>query len=285
MALKRELNDLYKEIYQKDFPSSTLSKWVKKKVIRAEKQPNGTYNYNIEDFKQKILSNEYQTMLKAERAKPKDFIGKRCGDLLIKKIVPTAEKKENYIGTLMYCDCLACGTKNIQVRFSYLTDNGNYTQDSCGCKRKRRSFLSSSREGITEEFVNQFSSDFEKFLCIHKLLTSSVCDGYYTKCQIEEYEQAIKYFYIDKQFNAIYDIWKDNKKKEDTFYDWLKPSIDHIIPKSKGGGHELSNLQILTVFENLNKRDMTWDEWVNFKQRTHTTSDYYIESILKRREG
>lgn len=31
----------------------------------------------------------------------------------------------------------------------------------------------------------------------------------------------------------------------------------------------------------LAKRDMTWDEWKEFKRVTNTRSDYYIESIME----
>ena len=74
---------------------------------------------------------------------------------------------------------------------------------------------------------------------------------------------------------------KKNKKKSKTFYDFAKPSLDHIIPRSKGGSNQIDNLQVLTVFENLAKRDMTMQEWNEFKQQTHTCSDYFIESIMK----
>ena len=73
--------------------------------------------------------------------------------------------------------------------------------------------------------------------------------------------------------------------EDETFYDWAKPSLDHIIPSSKGGSNTLDNFQFLTTFENLAKRDMTMDEWKNFKQKTNTTSDYFIENIMKAREG
>ena len=66
------------------------------------------------------------------------------------------------------------------------------------------------------------------------------------------------------------------ENKENTFYDLYKPSLDHIIPKSKGGDNSLDNLQFLTVFENLSKRDMTMKEWNEFKVRTNTQSDLYL---------
>ena len=42
-------------------------------------------------------------------------------------------------------------------------------------------------------------------------------------------------------------------------------SIDHIIPKAKGGTNLLSNLQFLSWFENRCKNDMTQDEWNTLK--------------------
>ena len=60
-----------------------------------------------------------------------------------------------------------------------------------------------------------------------------------------------------------------------------KPSIEHIIKKSRGRQDIRENYQFLTVFENLSKRDMTWEEWCEFKEKTHTSSDYFIENILK----
>ena len=68
-------------------------------------------------------------------------------------------------------------------------------------------------------------------------------------------------------------------EKNNTFYDWAKPSLDHIIPWSRDGRNEKENLHFLTVFENLAKRDMTLDEWTAFKIKTNTTSDYFVERI------
>lgn len=212
-------------------------------------------------------------------AKALQLEGKRVGSLLVLNRVPEEEKKENYKGSLWYCQC-DCGNI-VQARGSYLSGNGNYTQTSCGCKRKVRAFLASTKMPITEDFLDEFLNDFEKFLFIHKQLTviggkSPLTYNY------EEYQNDIKYFYYQEQFNTLYLFWK-GKVREDTFYDWAKPSLDHKIPKSKGGNNKKENLQFLTVFENLAKRDMTTEEWTSFKERTNTKSDYFIETIMERR--
>ena len=57
--------------------------------------------------------------------------------------------------------------------------------------------------------------------------------------------------------------YHEEKEKSETFYDLYKPSLDHIIPKSKGGSNTIDNFQFLTLYENLAKRDMTQTEWEN----------------------
>lgn len=280
MASFKELNDYAKQILGTDFQRATLTRWVKNGTVKAIKNNNGRFDYDLESFKIAINSEDYLKKSKAVKQNPKDFIGKTCGQLLITGIVPRNEYKENYIGTLMYCDCLNCGKKHIQVRFSYLSGNGNYTQETCGCNRKIRAFQSTTRQDLTDEYLNSFD-DFEKFLLIHKCLSHTIKIDI-LNIPLQNYKNMIQYFYNDNQFNKIYKFWKENTYfKGDTFYDWAKPSIDHIIPKSKGGTDEIDNLQFLTVFENLAKRDMTQVEWEKFKKQTHTTSDYFIESIMK----
>ena len=280
MATKKEINDYYFSIYDKDFPSSTLSKWVKEGKISVTKINGRNYDYSMEDFTKLVNSEKYINQLRAKKEKPSEYIGKTKGHLLITGIVPKEEYKQVYSGTLMYCDCLNCGKKHIQVRFTYLSDNGNYDQLTCGCGRKVRAFLASARKGIDEEYLYSFE-DFDKFLFIHKMLLH-ITDNYYgTKCDIDEYKKAVQYFYKDKQFNQIYNFWQAHKNETNTFYDLAKPSIDHIIPLSRGGTSELSNLQILTVFENLAKRDMTMEEWNNFKKVTDTHSSYFIKEVMQ----
>ena len=68
-------------------------------------------------------------------------------------------------------------------------------------------------------------------------------------------------FYDDIQFNRIYKIWVDSN-----FEPYKRPSLDHIVPKAKGGTNDLENLQFLSWFENRCKNDMTQLEWNEIKK-------------------
>lgn len=193
-----------------------------------------------------------------------NLTGKIVGKLTIKEQVPKELRPTTNHGNYWYCDC-ACGTKNIMVPTSYLSGNGNYTQTSCGCDRKIKAFQSSSRQDLDENFLNSFDN-FEKYLTLHKMFVRTTNIDI-LHIPLEEYKKIIIHFYYDKQFNAVYDFWiNNNHNNYQTFYDLAKPSLDHIIPKSKGGTDNLNNLQILTVFENLAKRDMNQEEWDIFKK-------------------
>lgn len=201
---------------------------------------------------------------------------KKVGKLLIKNLVPKEERPTQTHGNYWLCLC-DCGNE-VMVPTSYLTGNGNYTQTSCGCDRKKQAFLKTTKLEISEDFINQFE-DLEKYLFLHKQLTliSGKTAETYT---LQEYQEDILYFYNNIQFNKVYEFWQNHKKEEKTFYDLAKPSLDHIIPKSRGGSNKKENLQFLTVFENLAKRDMTQEEWNNFKEKTKTSSQYFIEDIM-----
>ena len=125
---------------------------------------------------------------------------KKVGKLLIKSLVPKEKRPTQTHGNYWLCLC-DCG-KEIMVPTSYLTGNGNYTQTSCGCDRKKQAFLKTTKLEISEDFINQFE-DLEKYLFLHKQLTlvSGKTAGTYT---LQEYKEDILYFYNDIQFNKVY---------------------------------------------------------------------------------
>jgi 5-methylcytosine-specific restriction endonuclease McrA len=104
---------------------------------------------------------------------------------------------------------------------------------------------------VSLEWLSQFN-DIEKLKYLNRSISRKRdCEGFTTKT----YKQFIEKFYYDEKFNSLFDKWIESGDK------WIKPSIDHIIPKSKGGTNELSNLQFLSWFENRCKNDMTQAEW------------------------
>lgn len=296
MATFKELEKIYFDMYGKQLARAALHRWVEKGEVKSVKIKYDEIDYDKQSFIDKITSQSYKN--RAFRQNPEDYIGKTCGYLLIQGVVPPEERRDkDYHGTIMRCKCLACGKEDVQTRLSYVTGQGNYCQKSCGCEQKIQHFLTTTKRipkpkkpknkktPKKNDFVDKYRFDFNRFLFVHKMLVNNDVKRYFQKCDQGEYENAVDHFFYDEQFLAVYDFWKEktnNGEKTNTFYDWSKPSLDHILPKSRGGSCDISNLQVLTVFENLAKRDMTWEEWQDFKQTTHTQSDYFIENILKR---
>lgn len=200
-----------------------------------------------------------------------DITGQRFGRLVAIELIPREERSWSNKERAWRCKC-DCGNEVI-VRQRSL--RGARMTQSCGCVRKIEAFIATNGiRGIEREYLESFD-DFDKFLFVHKAIRSTVGIESLSK---EQYKEYINYFYFDNQFNMIYNFWK-KQERDKTFYDWAKPSLDHIIPLSRGGRNEKENLHFLTVFENLAKRDMTLDEWTAFKIKTNTTSDYFVERI------
>jgi len=207
---------------------------------------------------------------------PINIEGKRFGKLVAISLVPERKSGRKTREWLFQCDC---GNK---IVIEQRAVNGKARiQQSCGCIREKAHLVATTKIPIEFEYVDKFD-DFKKYAFLHKAFVH--CNP--TNQDIIFYKQFIEKFYIDKQFNLIYLYWiKENKiNSNNTFYNWYKPSVDHIVPKSKGGTQEINNYQFLTLFENLGKRDMTMDEWVVFLQETNTKSDLFIDSIIKKEE-
>ena len=201
-----------------------------------------------------------------------DITGQRFGKLVAIKLIPREERTWSNKERAWLCKC-DCGNEVIVRQRNLLSSR---MTRSCGCLRKKEAFKATNMiKNLEDEFLDSFD-DFDKFLFIHRTIRAAI--GNFSSLEKDKYKELINYFYNQKQFNDIYKFWL-SQEKTNTFYDWAKPSIDHIVPKTKGGTNNINNLQYLTVYENLNKRDMTMEEWEQFKKKTHTTSDYFYESI------
>lgn len=200
-----------------------------------------------------------------------DLTGQRFGKLTVLKLIPREERTWSNKERAWECQC-DCGNKVIVRQRNLLASRGT---QSCGCLRKEMAFLKTNMiNGLDLNFLQSFD-DFDKFLFLHRTLRTP---AEITSLSIDDYKNLINYFYYQEQFNKIYAFWKQAERSP-TFYDLAKPSVDHIIPKAKGGTGAKENLQYLTIFENLCKRDMTMDEWNSFKKQTNTTSDLFYDSI------
>lgn len=109
------------------------------------------------------------------------------------------------------------------------------------------------------EWLLQFE-DFEKLKFLNKQVINK--GGNRFSENVEWYKSFIEKFYYDINFNRLYKNYLDSNNDK-----YKKPSLDHIIPRSKGGKNNLENLRFITFLENMCKRDMTLNEWENIKQR------------------
>ena len=111
-----------------------------------------------------------------------------------------------------------------------------------------------------EEYSNK-----EKLECLYLAISDSRYYGHLTQAEFLAY---IKKFYYDDQFNNIYFKWVNNK--DDC---WLKPSLDHIIPRKNGGDNSLNNIQFLNWASNKFKSDLSVEDWNKIKSNIN----FYLE--------
>lgn len=136
----------------------------------------------------------------------------------------------------------------------------------CDNERLYNNMATHLRFDVDYKWLMRFK-DFNKL----KLLNDAITDrGGRWNVDTEWYKNYIVKFYNDKQFNIIYSKWIDSN-----YESYKKPSIDHIIPKTKGGTNNLNNLQFLSWFENRCKNDMSQEEWDNLK---FNIEEYFVNA-------
>jgi len=104
---------------------------------------------------------------------------------------------------------------------------------------------------VSIEWLNSFE-DIEKL----KYLNRSIArERDYRGFTTEIYKKFIERFYNDKKFNELFNEWTKTNSK------WIKPSLDHIQAKCRGGTLLLDNLQFISWLENRAKIDIPQVEW------------------------
>ena len=121
------------------------------------------------------------------------------------------------------------------------------------------------RHDVDLEWLCKFE-DFDKLKFLNKQITNK--DGTRFCNDKEWYKSFIEKFYYDNQFNNLYQKYLSSNKDK-----YKKPSLDHILPRAKGGTNDLFNLRFITYLENMCKRDMTIEEWENIK---NNIQEYFI---------
>lgn len=141
------------------------------------------------------------------------------------------------------------------LREYQIVQRTNYPKHTIESRYKN--MIAHIRFDISLKWLMQFE-DIEKIKILNKAITDKKERyGNNTKW----YKQYIEKFYYDKKFNKIYLAYVNSNYDE-----YLKPSLDHIIPKSLGGTNELNNLRFITWFENRTKNNLSLERWNYIKE-------------------
>lgn len=119
-----------------------------------------------------------------------------------------------------------------------------------------KNMLAHLKYRVDFDWLNSFE-DIEKLKFLNRSISRKRdCCGFTT----EIYKCFIEKFYYDKKFNDLYNKWVKTKDK------WIKPSLDHVKPKSEGGSLLLDNLRFISWFENRAKESIDYEQWEKMKQ-------------------
>lgn len=135
---------------------------------------------------------------------------------------------------------------------------------NCDIERNYNNMATHLRFDVSVEWLMQFT-DFNKLKILNDVITNR--SGRWEVLSAW-YKRYIERFYDDDQFNRIYERWINSGKEK-----YKKPSLDHIIPKAKGGTNDIENLQFLSWFENRCKNDMSQSDWNELKSKL---KEYFI---------
>ena len=129
-----------------------------------------------------------------------------------------------------------------------------------GLKQNREHLLKNMKAHLKYDVSLEWLNNFEDIEKLKYLNHSIARERDYRGFTTEIYKKFIERFYKDRKFNQLFIEWSFTKNK------WIKPSLDHIQAKCKGGTLLLDNLQFISWFENRAKMDIpqvVWNEMKN----------------------
>ncbi len=115
---------------------------------------------------------------------------------------------------------------------------------------------------VSLEWLSSFDNIEKLKYLNHSISRKRDYEGFNT----EIYKQFIEKFYYDEKFNYLFSEWVTTKNK------WIKPSLDHVEAKCKGGSLLIDNLQFISWLENRAKIDIPLVEWNIIKSNIN----YYL---------
>ena len=150
--------------------------------------------------------------------------------------------------------------KKISISRKKLFDDGKITPWLKGKKASKehvlRNMIGHIKYDISYEWVSTFD-DIDKLKYLNRCITKQRDS---INFDTELYIKYIEKFYYDEKFNYLYNEWVT------TGDNWIKPSLDHINPKSLGGCLDsINNLSFISWFENRSKSNITYEKWVLMK--------------------